>query len=135
MTELGLQVCSHLSFRLIHCYGVIFMLETFFGAVFVGLVLFGLLALCYFIMLKMCLPKKKYPYYIVIPAKRCDSDVTAAAYAARMKMNCLGDEAYGSVLVLDCGMEEAQRLSCLNVCRETNGIYLCNLEEFADFIR
>ncbi len=110
------------------------MLETFFGAVFVGLVLFGLVALCYCIMLKVMLPKKKYGYYIVIPAKRCDSDVTAAAYAARMKMNFIGDEAYGSVIVLDCGMEEAQRLSCLNVCRETNGIYLCDRKSFEDLI-
>ena len=70
-------------------------------------------------MFKVCLPKKKYPFYLVIPAKRCDSDVTAAAYAARMKMNFLGDEGFGSVIVLDCGMEETQRLSCLNVCRET----------------
>lgn len=71
----------------------------------------------------------------MIPAKRCDSDVTAAAYAARMKMNFLGDEGFGSVIVLDCGMEETQRLSCLNVCRETNGIYLCNIKDFADFVR
>ena len=52
MTELGLQAYSHFLLRLIQCYGVILMLETFFGAVFVGLVVFGLLALCYAIMLK-----------------------------------------------------------------------------------
>ena len=77
------------------------MLETFFGAVFVGLVLFGLLVLCYGIMLKLMLPKRKYTYYVVIPARRCDSDVTAAAYAARMKMHLIGDELYGNVVVLD----------------------------------
>ncbi len=111
------------------------MLDTFFGAVFVGLVVFGLLALCYAIMLKVMLPKRKYGYYIVIPARRCDSDVTAAAYAARMKMHLIGDEAYGSVVVLDCGMEEKQRLSCLNVCRETNGIYLCDFKEFEELTK
>lgn len=112
-----------------------FMLETFFGAVFVGLILFGLLVLCYGIMLKLMLPKRKYTYYVVIPARRCDSDVTAAAYAARMKMHLIGDELYGSVVVLDCGMDETQRLNCLNVCRETNGIYLCDYEEFKELTK
>lgn len=111
------------------------MLETFFSALFLGLVLFGLLTLCYCIMLKVMMPKKKHGYYIVIPAKRCDSDVTAAAYAARMKLHLIGDENYGSVIVLDCGMDEAQRLSCLNVCRESNGIYLCDRESFEDMIK
>lgn len=111
------------------------MLETFFSALFLGLVLFGLLTICYCIMLKVMMPKKKHPYYIVIPAKRCDSDVTAAAYAMRMKLNLIGDENYGSVIVLDCGMDEAQRLNCLNVCRESNGIYLCDRESFEDMIQ
>lgn len=135
MTELGLQAYSHFLNRLIQCYGVILMLETFFGAIFVGLVFFGLLALCYAIMLKVMLPKQKYTYYIVIPARRCDHDVTAAAYAARMKMHLIGDESHGGVVVLDCGMDEAQRLQCQNVCRETNGIYLCDYKSFEDITK
>jgi len=132
MTELGLQVYSHSILRPIQCYGVIFMFQAFVGAIFVGLILFGLLSLCYCFMVKAMQPKKKFDYYLVIPAKRCDSDVTAAAYAARMKMGFLGDEPYGSVVILDCGMDETQRLSCLNVCRETNGIYLCDEKAFKE---
>ena len=49
-----------------------------------------------------------------------------------MKMGFLGDEPYGSVVILDCGMDEAQRLNCLNVCRESNGIYLCDEKSFKD---
>lgn len=111
------------------------MLDTFFGAVFVGLVVFGLLALCYAILLKALLPRRRRGYYIIVPARRCDKDVATAAYAARMKLHFIGDEAVGSVVVLDCGMDERQRLSCLNICRETNGIYLCTPAEFEEMVK
>ncbi|MEG0545653.1 MAG: hypothetical protein RR552_00565 [Oscillospiraceae bacterium] len=111
------------------------MLESFFGAIFVGLILFGLIALAYGIMLKLLLPKQRYEYYIIIPSKKTTKDISAAAYAARMKMNLIGDESYGRVIVLDTGMNEADRLACLNVCRESNGIYLCSFSELEEFVK
>ena len=41
---------------------------------------------------------------------------------------------YGAALFAS-GMEEKQRLNCLNVCRETNGIYLCDFEEFEELAK
>lgn len=111
------------------------MSEAFFGAVFVGLILLGVIALVYAIMLKLLLPKPKYEYYILITSKHCGCDVTAAAYAARMKMNLIGDECYGKVLVVDTGMNESEKLSCMNVCRESNGIYLLTLSELEDYLK
>lgn len=111
------------------------MLESFFGAVFVGLILLGVITIAYAIMLKLLLPKPKYEYYILIPSKHCGTEVTKAAYAARMKMNLIGDESYGKVLVVDTGMTEAEKLSCMNVCRESNGIYLMTLEELEDYLK
>ena len=66
--------------RPIHCYGVIFMFEAFVGAVFIGLILFGLLSLCYCLMVKAMQPKKKFDYYIVIR----QNAVTAMSRRRRM---------------------------------------------------
>ena len=111
------------------------MLEAFFGAVFLGLVLLGVISISYMIMFKMLVPKKKYDYYIVIKSDTCEKEVTEAVYCAKMKINLIGDENYGKVLVVDTGMTEAQRLSCLNVCRKTNGIYLVTKEDLKEILK
>lgn len=111
------------------------MLESFFGAVFVGLILLGVISVVYAIMLKLLLPKPKYEYYILIPSKHCGNEITSAAYAARMKMNLIGDENYGKVIVLDTGMNESEKLSCQNVCRESNGIYLFSVSDLEDYLK
>lgn len=111
------------------------MLEAFFASVFVGLVLLGLLALSYGILFKLLMPKGKYDYYIIIPSEGCGEETTQAAYAARTKLNLIGDEKHGKVLVVDTGMDEAQKLSCLNVCRQTNGIYLITADELEELFK
>ncbi len=111
------------------------MLEAFFAAVFLGLILLGLVCASYMIMFKMLVPKKKFDYYIVIKSDTCEKEVTEAAYCAKMKINMIGDEDYGKVLVVDTGMNESQKLSCLNVCRKTNGIYLINKDELEEILK
>lgn len=111
------------------------MFQTFFGAICVGLVLFALITLCYGAFLKLSMPKKHFKYFLVIPAKRSDHDICAAAYAARMKMSLIGDDDFGSVVVLDCGMDEIQLLNCQNICRGTNGMYLCDYKTFEDLTK
>lgn len=46
------------------------MLEGFFGAVFVGLIILGVFAVVYAVLLKLLL-KAKYEYYVLIPSKHC----------------------------------------------------------------
>ncbi len=108
------------------------MLETVFACIFVGLVLLGVLAVSYGIMFRLLMPKGRYDYYILIPSDLCNENITQAAYSARTKLNLIGDENYGKVVVVDTGMDESQRLSCLNVCRQTNGIYLITSNELED---
>ncbi len=84
---------------------------------------------------KLLMPKGKYDYYIIIPSEGCGEETTRAAYAARTKLNLIGDEEYGKVLVVDTGMDEAQKLSCLNVCRQTNGIYLITADELEELFK
>lgn len=105
------------------------MLKAFFGAVFVALVLLGTLALSYGILLKSLVPKRRYDYYIVIPSDNCEKELSAAVYSAKTKINLMGDDGFGRVIVLDKGMPEDERLNCLNICRQTNGIYLLDTEQ------
>lgn len=135
MTELGLQVYSHRSDRLIHCYGVILMSDAFFGAIFASLIFLGLVALVCGVILKLLAPREKYEYCILIPSKHCPSGTISAAYAAKMKMALIGDESFGRVIVVDTGMDEAEKLSCLNVCRESNGIFLMTPGEVEDYLK
>lgn len=111
------------------------MLEAFFSAVFVGLILLGVLAVAYAIMFKLLMPKDKFEYYIVIPSSHCGEEITAAAYSARTKLNLMGDADYGKVFILNTGMAENERLSCLNVCRESNGIYLIEKSDIEELLK
>lgn len=111
------------------------MLRVFFAVVFLCLVLFGTIALSYTIMLKSLSSKSRYDYYIVIPSSQCGESLSAAAYQARMKTDLLGDSAYAKVLVVNTGMSDEQRLTCLNICRKTNGIYLVDKEQLEEIIK
>lgn len=111
------------------------MLKAFFGALFVGLVLLGTLSVCYAVMIKSLAPKRRYDYYIVIPSDNCEKELSAAVYAAKTKIDLMGDDGFGKVIVLDRGMPEGERLNCLNICRETNGIYLLGSEQIREIFR
>ena len=102
------------------------MSEAIFGAVFLLLVFIGTITIAYAIMFKLLVPKRKYDYYIVLPSN------TKAVYAAKTKIDLLGDSGYGKVIVVDMGMTQAQKLSCLNICRQTNGIYLIESEQIKE---
>ena len=108
------------------------MSETIFGAVFLLLVFIGTITIAYAIMFKLLVPKRKYDYYIVLPSNTCSEELTKAVYAAKTKIDLLGDSGYGKVIVVDMGMTQAQKLSCLNICRQTNGIYLIESEQMKE---
>ena len=111
------------------------MLRVFFGIVFLCLVLFGTIALSYAIMLKSLMPKNRYDYYVVIPSKQCGEQLAVAAYGAKMKIDLLGDEQFGRVLVVNTGMSDEQKLTCLNICRQTNGIFLVDENQLEEIIK
>ncbi len=111
------------------------MLKAFFGALFVALVLLGTVTLCFAILLKALVPKKRYGYYIVLESDFCKKELASAVYSAKTKINLLGDDGYGKIIVLDKGMGEDEKLACLNICRQTNGIYLITAEQLKDYLR
>lgn len=109
------------------------MLDAFIGSVFVALILIGTVAICYLIMLKLLLPKNKTDYYIFLPQNKNSVGVRRLAYGTRIKLNLMGDDRHGKIVVLDCGMSEAEKENLLEICKESNGIYLVQKDFLKDY--
>lgn len=111
------------------------MFNALIGSVFVGLILLGTVAICYIIMLKLLLPKSERDFYVFIPCDKHTVGVRKKAYGMRMKLNLIGDEFCSKVIVIDDGISEQERTQLLEICKETNGIYIIqkdNIREFFD---
>ena len=52
----------------------------------------------------------------------------------RLKLNLFSDGIYGKIVVLDSGITEEERESLLEICKESNGIYLVPGEKIKDFL-
>ncbi len=109
------------------------MLDAFIGSVFVALILIGTVAICYIIMLKLLLPKTKADYYIFLPQNKNSVDVRNLEYGPRLKLNLMGDDCHGKIVVLDCGISNEEKENLLEICKESNGIYLVQKEYLKDY--
>lgn len=109
------------------------MLDALIGSVFVTLILIGTVAICYLIMLKLLLPKNKTDYYIFLPQNKNSVGVRRLAYGTRIKLNLMGDERHGKIVVLDCGISDEEKDNLLEICKESNGIYLVQKDFLKDY--
>lgn len=109
------------------------MLDALIGSVFVSLILIGTVAICYLIMLKLLLPKTNTDYYIFLPQNKNSVGVRRLAYGTRIKLNLLGDDRHGKIVVLDCGISEEEKENLLEICKESNGIYLVQKDFLKDY--
>lgn len=109
------------------------MFSAFAGTVFVALILFGTVAICYCIMLKLLLPKADEDYYIFLPCNENSTDVRKKAYALRIKTSLCGDEAHSKIIVVDGGMDVKERERLAEICKDANGIYIIEKEHLKDF--
>lgn len=110
------------------------MLEAILWSVFMCLIIFGTVAFCYAIMLKLLLPKCNESYYIFIPCDSTSKNVRQKAYGMRLKVNLTGDGENCKVVILDFGIDDAERDELLKICLESNGIYLVPNEYIKEFI-
>jgi len=110
------------------------MLDTLSGLIFMMLVLIGTVAICYYIMLKLLLPKRKHDYYVFIPCNRSSQKVREYACEMRVKLNFMGDEKNSKIVVLDSGMSDNERENVQAVCKESNGIYLVDKKYLKDYL-
>ena len=109
------------------------MFDAFIWSIFVFLILLGTVAICYIIMLKLLLPKSDGNYYIVIPCNKNTTNVREKAYSTRLKLSLLGEDLYGKVVVLDCGITDKEKEELDEISKEYNGIYCVKQEEIKEF--
>lgn len=110
------------------------MFSAFVGTVFVGLILLGTVAICYYFMLKLLLPKQDRDFYILLPCDSKTEDIRKKAYGMRIKLNLLGDIMHSKIIVLDNGITEEERLELMKICKDSNGIYITEKEKLKDFL-
>ena len=109
------------------------MLDAFVGSVFLFLTLLGTVAICYIIMLKLLIPKSDGIYYIILPCNQNTKNVRKKAYGTRIKLNLLGEDYCSKVVVLDSGIKESEKIELLEICKESNGIYLVPKDYLKDY--
>lgn len=110
------------------------MFSAFIGSIFVGLILLGTVAICYVIMLKLLLPRTDREYYIFLPCDEKTVNIRKKAYGMRIKLNLFGDDTHSKIIVLDNGIKNSERENLLEICKESNGIYIVKPEYIKDFL-
>ena len=109
------------------------MLDSIIWSVFVLLILFGTVAFCYMIMLKLLIPKCDEDYYVIIPCDNSSNDIRKKAYGMRMRLNIVGEDVHSRIVILDYGIDDNEKEQLLEVCKECNGIYYVKNEYLKDY--
>ena len=109
------------------------MLDSIIWSVFVLLILFGTVAFCYMIMLKLLVPKQKEDYYVIIPCNKSSTQIRKKAYGLRMRLSIFGEDIHSKIVVLDYGIEDDEKEQLLEICRECNGIYYVKNDYLKDY--
>ena len=110
------------------------MFEAVIGSVLLCITLIGIVAFCYSIMLKLLISKSQKDFYVFLPCDANSSGVRKIAYALRLKLSIIGEDSHGKVVVLDNGICKKEKDNLIEICRESNGIYLVNKECLKDFL-
>lgn len=109
------------------------MLDSIIWSVFVLLILFGTVAFCYVIMLKLLVPKQKDDYYVIIPCDVTSTEVRKKAYGMRMRLNIIGEDIHSKIVILDYGIDDDEKEQLLEICKECNGIYYVENDYLKDY--
>ena len=109
------------------------MLDSIIWSIFVALILFGTVAFCYMIMLKLLVPKEKEDYYVIIPCNGSSMLIRKKAYRMRIRLNILGEDIHSKIVILDYGINDEEKDQLLEICKECNGIYYVKNDCLKDF--
>lgn len=105
------------------------MIKETISAICLLLVFLSLVALAYYIILKILRPKKSGKYIVVISADDSSDDAADRLCSEYMRLEMLGEISFGNVVLLDLGMSYDERRRCEELCRETKNVYVCELRE------
>ncbi len=109
------------------------MLDSIIWFIFVVLILFGTVAICYMIMLKLLLSKDDKPYYVVIPCDESSMNVRQRAYGMRIKMSFINEGINCKIVILDYGINNQEKKELLPICKDCNEIYYVEKDKLKDF--
>ncbi len=109
------------------------MLDSIIWSVFVMLILFGTVAFCYIIMLKLLVSPHKEDYYVIMPCNNSSVDIRKKAYGMRMRLNILGEDVHSKIVILDYGIDKTEKERLLEICKECNGIYYVENQYLKDY--
>lgn len=109
------------------------MLDSVIWSIFVVLILFGTVAFCYMIMLKLLVPSCKDDYYVIIPCDDTSTQVRKKAYGMRMRLNIFGENMHSKIVILDYGIDKEEKEKLLEICKECNGIYYVKNDYLKDY--
>ena len=98
------------------------MLDSIIWSVFVLLILFGTVAFCYMIMLKLLVPKQKEDYYVIIPCDKSSTQIRKKAYGLRMRLSIFGEDIHSKIVVLDYGIDDDEKEQLLEINERLNQI-------------
>ena len=102
------------------------MIKEIISLICLLLVFLGLVALAYYIILRILRPKKSGKYIVLISADGSSSDAADRLCSEYMRLELLGEQLKGSVVVLDGGMTYEERRRCEEFCRISNNVYVCS---------
>lgn len=108
------------------------MFEGVIFGVITAFVLLGIVSISYYAMLRVLHPKSAGRYIILILADKDTEDVASQMYAEKLRISLLGDK--GSVVLLDCGMKEHERVLCENMCSESEDLYISTPDTLGELI-
>lgn len=108
------------------------MLETAVLSIFTVLIFLSIVMLSYYIALKILHPKGESKYIILIVADKNKRNVADTMYSEKMRLELLNDK--GSIIVLDCGMDDGERKNCADLCRDSSGMYVVSPDKINELI-
>ncbi len=111
------------------------MVEGIVFGVATGFMLIGIAAAVYYISIRLLFPRSSAKYTVVLAADSKSENMAQLIYGAYLRLDLLGDSACARVIAVDMGMNEVERVSCENLCKECVGVYVCKPDELADLIK
>ncbi len=109
------------------------MFDSFFYALTVFLMLTGIIALIYFIIMKLLTPRKRSSFLQIIPLFE-NENPTGHIAAAIEKRNLCGEARYCDIIAVDMGLSEDTRAYLENMYFKSDKFLICDYDSLSQVI-
>lgn len=111
------------------------MLESVIYAIFLILLIAGIVSIINFLLLKILMPKKGGKYLLLVPPDASGSDVAGLVYLLSMRFGLFSNFRNVKVTVVDCGMCDTAAEMCKILCDDSKNIDMCSCDDIGDIIQ